>query len=276
MGEGFEDADRGGADGDAGAVGGAGLAELVECTGGGFVPFGVHGVFGEVVALDGDEGARADVEGDRRATDAGGFELVEELGGEVESGGGGGDGAGADGVDGLVVLDIGGCGCVAVDVGGEWCLADALEEVEGLLRWYGADGPFAAVESLDGFEAGIGVALAGELFAGLEAGGGAEHDAPGVVVVLVEEEGFDAAAGGALAEEAGGDDAGVVEDEAIVGMEVLADIVEGAVVDLSGVAVEDEEAGAVAWLDRVLGDAFGGEVVLELVQVHGWSFQMVA
>ena len=47
----------------------------------------------------------------------------------------------------------------------------------------------------------------------------------------VKEQGLDAAAGRAADEEAGGEDAGVVEDEAVAGVEVVGDVVEGAVFD---------------------------------------------
>ncbi len=83
-GGGFEHAGGGGADGDELLGGSSFFGEAW----GDFVMLGVHGVVAEVSGFDGAEGAKADVE-----SDEGVGKLGEEFGGEVEAGGGGGNGA---------------------------------------------------------------------------------------------------------------------------------------------------------------------------------------
>lgn len=120
-GDGFEDPGGGGADGDDPAA--LGLGEIDG--GGGFCGEGeaflVHAMVGDVIALDGEEGAGADVEGQVGGLDSGIGESLEEFGGEMESGGGGGDGSGLAGVNGLITVAIldGGRAFGAMDVGWE-------------------------------------------------------------------------------------------------------------------------------------------------------------
>lgn len=98
-GSGFEDAGGGGADGDE-FVGGSSFFGKA-C--GNFIMFCVHGVIAKVFCLDWAEGAQADVEGKEGVR-----KLGKEFGGEVEAGGGGGDGAWGLGIGGLVVGWVGG------------------------------------------------------------------------------------------------------------------------------------------------------------------------
>ncbi len=98
-GSGFEDAGGGGADGDE-FVGGISFFGKA-C--GNFIMFCVHGVIAKVLCFDGAEGAEADVEGKEGVR-----ELGKEFGGEVEAGGGGGDGAWGLGIGGLVIGRVGG------------------------------------------------------------------------------------------------------------------------------------------------------------------------
>lgn len=106
VGERFDGADGGGADGDDTLVIGSGVVELLN--GGGFDGDGfiMHGVLVEVVDTDGGEGAEPDVEGDVGLGDAFDGEGVEHIFGEVEAGGGGGDGSGLLGVNGLVAFAV--------------------------------------------------------------------------------------------------------------------------------------------------------------------------
>ncbi len=98
-GSGFEDAGGGGADGDE-FVGGI---SFFGKTCGNFIMFCVHRVIAEVLCFDGAEGAQADVEGEEGVR-----KLGKEFGGEVEAGGGGGDGAWGLGIGGLVIGRVGG------------------------------------------------------------------------------------------------------------------------------------------------------------------------
>jgi len=106
----FEDAGGGGADGDdASAAGAGGVDEIGGGLGQG-EPFDVHLVVGEEVDLDREERAGADVEGEVGGLDAVLAEGLDQFGGEVQAGGGGGDGSGMAGIDGLIpfLIEVGG------------------------------------------------------------------------------------------------------------------------------------------------------------------------
>jgi len=120
-GDGFEDPCGGGPDGDDAASLGFGVVDGLGGGCGEGEPFLVHAVVGDVVALDREEGAGADVEGEVGSLNPGVGELLEEFRGEMESGGGSGDGSGLAGVDGLVAMAIlgGGRSLGAMDVGRE-------------------------------------------------------------------------------------------------------------------------------------------------------------
>jgi len=98
-GGGFEDAGGGGTNGDE-FVGGISFFGKA-C--GDFIMFCVHGVIAKVFGFDWAEGAEADVEGEEGVR-----KLGKEFGGEVEAGGGGGDGAWGLGIGGLVIRQVGG------------------------------------------------------------------------------------------------------------------------------------------------------------------------
>lgn len=140
-------------------------------------------MFGERIDFNGREGAEADMKGDFGDFDAGGLDAMENFLGEVEPGGGGGDGAGGLGEDGLVALGIGGLGAVfATDVGREWHFAEA----RGVGEEIGSAGELKAVVAFVGFFEDLGMdwgALAGA-FQKLKDGAladafaGFEHDPP--------------------------------------------------------------------------------------------------
>jgi hypothetical protein len=91
-GVGLDDAGGGGADGEHATPRFAGAADGVDGLRRHRAVLGVDGVLLDELGLDGFEGAGADVEGDLGALNADGGELGEERGGEVEAGGGRGDG----------------------------------------------------------------------------------------------------------------------------------------------------------------------------------------
>ncbi len=68
-----------------------------------------------------------------------------------------------------------------------------------------------------------------------------------------------------VGEEARADDAGIVEDQQVVLFDEVREVGEACVIDLAGVAVDDEHAASVAPLGRAGGDEFLGEEVVEIV-----------
>jgi len=72
----------------------------------------------------------------------------------------------------------------------------------------------------------------------------------------------------AAAVKAGRQDAGIVEDEAVVGCEVGREVAKGAVFPLAGGAVDYEHPRAGAIGEGFLGDEIAGEVVVEVGEKH--------
>ena len=247
-GDGFEGAHGGGADGDsAGGVlnlGGGGCGDIVLLV--------VHDVVFDAFGADGLEGADADVEGDEGMRDGG-----EDFGGEMQAGGGGGDGAFVGGEDGLIAFAVGGL-LVTLHVMREGEVAVAIF-VDGAIP---GDESVAIFE--DFLDGACGVAE-GDLVLEFEAFAGFDHAAPEGGAVGFEAEDFAVVVG----EEAGGDDAGVVEDDAVLGLEVGGEVAEEAVFDEAGGAVDDQHAGGGAVGKGGAGDEFRGQVVVEVGGEHG-------
>ena len=115
-----------------------------------------------------------------------------------------------------------------------------------------------------------------EIFGGV--GGGDGGLGFGLGCDLFGEEDFDEAGwlgraglrarAGAGGEEARGQDAGVVENEEIAGLEELREVGEEVVAECSGGAVEDQHTAGAALGGRVLGDEFGGKIVMEVGDEH--------
>lgn len=144
-------------------------------------------------------------------------------------------------------------------------MADAVEflmDVGGRAEF---DFAFAVLEVLG--DGGGEVAREDDLFADAEFFTGADEGAPAGAFGIegTEEEDFHfAGEAGAMTVEAGGDDTGVVEDEAIAGLDVGGEVAEVVVVEGLGRAIEDEHAGIGAAGKGVAGDEFVWEVVVKV------------
>lgn len=125
-GDGFEGSYAGGADGYDSSAGLFGACDLFCSSFAYLESLGVHGVGGEVVCRYRFEGSDSDVERDACDAGAAGFDFAQEFFREVESGGGGRDGACFFGEDGLVSIAIFGCFAwgrgfgLTFDVGRKW------------------------------------------------------------------------------------------------------------------------------------------------------------
>ena len=80
--------------------------------------------------------------------------------------------------------------------------------------------------------------------------------------------------GGANAEETGGHDAGVVQDEEVAGAEEGGEVADVVVREGASLAGDNQQAGGVAGLDRLLGDQLGGQVVVEVRRSHAGSIAL--
>ncbi len=150
---------------------GAGGVDAGGGLGGDVAAFGVDLVLADVVMAEREEGAGADVQRDGFALDVFRGQAGEEGGGEVEAGGGGGDGALVLGEDRLVVGGVGlGGASGAGDVGGEGQGAGLVEGVgEGFGFEVEAERDVAAV--VEGFDGGGegGAVVEGQAVVGVEA-----------------------------------------------------------------------------------------------------------
>jgi hypothetical protein len=184
---------------------------------------------------------------------------AEDLRREVQAGGGGGDGAFllTGGKDGLVALAVAGAvvaahvmreGEVAVGV-----LIHDLIPLDEAIAIFGEDFDHAAGGGSD-----AALVADSELFPW------ADHALPAGGCEGFETQDFVAFVG----EEAGGDDSGVVEDEEIAGEQELGDVAEGAMLDLTGGAVNDHHAGRGAVGERFAGDEFRRKMVVEVGGEH--------
>ena len=196
---------------------------------------------------------------DGGADDAGPVQAVEQAGREMQPGGGGGDGAFAGGVDGLVVAAV------------HWLRAGRAGYVRrqgqgaGTVEGVGETGAFlveaqrdAAIRVAAGDAGGqVFGAFEGEPVPVMQPAGVAGQRVPGAVrqgAVQGDADARGAAAGGEL----GRDDPRVVGDEDVAAAEQAGQVADDAVVQpgLSHV----QQPGRVAWAGRVVGDAVRREL----------------
>jgi len=280
----FEGAGSGGAGGDDAAT-------LALCCVDGFgsggrerVVLGVEVDIFELFHADGLEGAKANVEGDGFDPDANLPELREDLGSEVQAGGGGGGRAGFVREDGLIavaVLDA----VVAMDVWRERHVADFVEDRVEVGRGHEAEGAFAELSGGEnfGFEDDIFFVVEEETVAGLNLAAGADESGPVVRGKLLGQEDFDAAGwvGGAvlglLAARAGGvetgrNDAAVVEDQQVARLQDFGEVAEKIVAVVCSGAVDEHHAAGATNERRGLSDQVFGEVEMEVGYTHFFLF----
>lgn len=80
------------------------------------------------------------------------------------------------------------------------------------------------------------------------------------LISLAQEENFNCAAGGLVAVQSGGDHPAVVGDQKIAHVQILADVVEMAMLDRPRLPAQDEQTAAVPRLGGLLGNEGGGGV----------------
>jgi hypothetical protein len=253
----------------------------------------------DLVDANGLEGSQADVKRDFSGCDAALADAVEDLWGEMKSGGGGCDRATLLGVNGLIAFAIAG-GIRARDVGWERDVADAIECGEEIVHAldFALDHTFAG-----GLEADVAFAELGaredfglqfvllseeEAFADADLAAGANQAFPiiGVGGELASQQNFHAALeeitrGGiaraewlsasacATAVEPGGKDARVIEDDQIAALQQVGEVAEQAIGITAAGSLQMQQAGTVTGRERFLSNEFGGKVKLEIGNQHG-------
>ena len=99
----FEEAQAGRAEGDDAAAGAPGRGDALGGRGRKDAPFAVHMMLARVVGLDRQKGAGADMQGQAREADAASRQCLDQRRGEMQAGGGRGDGTLGAGEDRLVI-----------------------------------------------------------------------------------------------------------------------------------------------------------------------------
>ena len=255
--EGLDGADGGGADGHhASRVLELDLRVLAH-----FEAFEMEFVLFDGLGMERLKSAEAHVERDFGAA---GRALIENVLGEVEASRGRRDAAAFPGENGLVAFRVGRV-IGTTDVGWERNVTVRLNGVPVVIG-IEPDAAFAVFETLlnNGVEAG------GEFDArtGRKFASGADERSPGVAELFGEEDLDATGVAGTVTDEAGFEDAGIVEDEKVVGVEVCGEIAKCAVLPGLRLAIEDQHAGAVALRQGMLGDQLLREVIIELREVQ--------
>ncbi len=233
----------------------------------------------DLVDADWLESSQADVQGDLGGLDAALTDSVQNLRGEVETGGGRGYRSALLGIDGLIALAIVG-GIRARDVGRERYVADAIEGGEKIVVIFeGVEADLALAELSTRQDFGLEfiglqfILIAEEkAIADSDFAAGANHALPivGIGRELASEEDFDAAESAfAAAIKAGGKDAGIVEDDEIAGLQNVGEFTEQAIRISAAGSLQVQHAGAVACGEGLLGDEFAGKVEVEIGNPHG-------
>ena len=274
-GDGFEDAEGGGADGDDPFPGGLGG---VDGGGGGRgerEAFLVHAVILESVCLHRHERPDAHVEGEAMDRDACFREGIDGRRVEVKPGGGSGDGPRRRRVDGLVPVAIRGRGSPggSVDVGGQWHFAVRFGDGQHV----GAG--FETQEHVAFLVLGEDLGVQGKGLAPgieeLEAGSGpdplarTQQHPPFARSRFLEEQDLEEPPGVRLeSPQPRRDHPRIVDHDDIARFEMGEEIGKTAVLATAIGTMQDQQAGGVATGGRLLGDPFGREMEIECGDQH--------
>jgi len=233
------------------------------------------------------ESSETDVEGNLSGFDAAGADAVEYFRRKVKPCGRSGHGTTFASVDGLIAVAVGGR-IGAGNVGRERDVADAFHASEEILCRREADVALAEFAASDDPGLKFIVIAEEEMLTDADFSAGADEAFPvvGVLLELACEEDLDAsvqelARGGIARAERLGFEAGatsvktggkyfrVVEDQKVGGTEEIGEVAELAIVELAVGGRKVEEAGGGAVGERLLGDEFFGEMVVEVGDEHG-------
>ncbi len=242
--------------------------------GGDGVGLGVELVILDAIDADRLESSQADVQRDPGGLDAALTDSVENLRGEVETGGGRGYRSPLLGIDGLIAIAIVG-GIRARDVGRERDVADAIEGREKIIHALGGlktDVALAELSARQDFSLEFNLIAEEKAFADSDFAAGANQALPivGIGRELASEEDFDAAGSAfAAAIKPGRKNAGIVEDDEIAGSQKVGEFTKQGVRIAAANPLQAQHAGAVAGGEGFLRDEFDGKVEVEIGDLHG-------
>ena len=262
---GFQATHAGGADGDDLVAGGMGAIDLFADRFIDFQPLAVHVMFANVVDAHRLKGAGADMKRDEGRLDTFGAQGFHHRLVEVQPGGGGGHGAFAAGIDGLVALavrqfvlagDVWRQRHVAVllEQGDQWCLAQETQFEQGVS---------AALDD------GMYIALEDQLRAWLGRFARTQMSQPAMGVQRAFQQHLDLAAARLLAEQACWNHAGIIEYHHIAGFEPRQQIGEASMFQRTGFTVDAQQATVGSLFGRVTSDQLVGQIKMKIGALHG-------
>jgi hypothetical protein len=239
-----------------------------------------------VFDANGLEGSEADMERNFCSLDSSFAKAGEDFRGEMQSRGGGGDGAALLRVDRLIALAIGG-GILAGDVGRQWDVTDLLDEGEEVVDRRKTYLALAKGAPSDHLGTELVVVAEEETFSDSNFAAGAHQALPlvGIAMKLVSQKDLDASAkevarGGIVgakglgveaspaSEQARGEHAGVVEYDKITRTKEVGKFAELAIFKSPGLGRQKEQPGCGAVRERLLRDQFRREFVMKIGDEH--------
>ena len=238
-------------------------------------PFGMEDVVLDAIGLDRAKSADADVEGCVHPIDASAGEPFEERRGEVQPRRGGGDRAGGRREGRLIARPVTGLFPTLSDVRGQRHRPVRIQERRGLAPPFRPHDPAASLPAPSQDQSQSTTdhhALAsrrpparlGEDFPGAVRQGPQEKPFPGPPRRFSHPH------------QPRRDDARIVADQGVAGFEEFGQVGEASMFPHPAIAPDHQQTGAVARLDRVLGDQLGGQLKIKFGSLHAEPLRPLA
>ena len=219
-------------------------------------------VLGNVVSLDGPEGAKTDVQRDIRFPDALGGELVQKLLRKVKPCGRRGGRTVDLGIDGLIALAV---LQLFLDIRRQRHFTEPFKNLEENTRIVELHKLVAVLFLSDDGRGQLAVAE-GQLCAGVRLAARLGQAFPDAIALILEKQDLDGSAGrDTVAKQPRRQDTGVIHDQTVARLQKLRKIIKMPVGDLAGFAVQRHEARGVPPLQRRLRDQLLRKLIVKIV-----------
>ena len=223
--------------------------------------FAVHMMLRHVLHLDRAESSQAHMQRDIGQTDTHFFDLVQKLLGKMQTRSGRGGRSIHLGINGLIALPV---GKLRLDIGRQWHFPQAFQNFKKDTLIVELHQAVARVQDL--LHRGSQRAVAeGQFRTGLQFPSRLNQALPHAAALVRQQQDLSRPAGGnPLAQQTGGDHAGVIHHQAVARTQIFRQIVKMSVLQSAVLPVQHQQTGAVAALQRRLGDQFLGQVIVKI------------
>ena len=262
---GFHGAAAGGADADNAAAVLLCLIDNIRRLLGHDVELGMHVMILNGIHLDRAEGAETDMQGDMGDSNAHRLYFRQEFFGKMQACGGCSRRALMLGINRLIavlILQLMG------DVGRKGHLAQLVQNLLENTLIMELDEPVSFFYHV---QHGAGEKSVAELNhrARLAFLSGFHQGLPDIILLAGQEKHFDFGAGvGLCADQPGRNYLGIIDDQAVPGLQIFLDIPEGPVFHFAGILVQNHQSGGSAVLQRILRNQFLGQVIIKIFYIH--------